>query len=51
VYRLTVAKLFSGHYKAREVLRFKDIVEALEAAVNGIEDIANIVESIVLKHA
>ena len=29
----------------------KDIVEAMEAALNTIEDISNIVESIVLKHA
>jgi len=51
VYRRTVANLFSGDYEAREVLRWKDIVEAMEAALNGIEDISNIVESIVLKHA
>lgn len=50
-YRRTVARLFSGDYKPRDILRWKDVVEALERAVNDIEDIANIVESIVLKHA
>ncbi len=51
VYRRTVANLFAGGYEAREVLRWKDIVEAMEAAMNGIEDVSNIVEAIVLKHA
>ena len=50
-YRVTVAKLFSGDFSAREVLRWKDIVEGIEGAVNGIEDIANVVEAMVLKHA
>lgn len=51
VYRRCVARLFSGEFKAFAVLRSKDIVEALEAAVNGIEDIGDVVETIVLKHA
>lgn len=51
VYRRTVARLFSGEYKAFAVLKWKDIVEALENSVNAIEDISDIVESIVLKHA
>ena len=33
------------------MLRWKDIVEALEAALNTLEDISDVVESIVLKHA
>ena len=37
--------------KALEVLKWKDIVEAMEAALNTLEDISDIVESIVLKHA
>jgi hypothetical protein len=32
-------------------MRQKDMVEAMEAAINAIEDISDIVESIVLKHA
>ena len=51
VYRRAVATLFGGDYKAREVLRWKDIVEAIERAVNGIEDISDVVEAIALKHA
>jgi uncharacterized protein len=51
VYRQTLARLFSGEYEALEVLRWKDIVQAMEAALNTVEDISNIVESIILKHA
>ncbi len=50
VYRRSVAKLFSGKYKAFEVLKSKDIVEAIEGSVNSIENISDIVESIALKH-
>jgi predicted phosphate transport protein (TIGR00153 family) len=50
-YRRSVAHLFSGEYKAFNVLKWKDIVEAIEEAVNAIENVSDIVESIVLKHA
>jgi predicted phosphate transport protein (TIGR00153 family) len=50
IYRRTVARLFRD-YEAIEVLKWKDIVQAMEAAINTVEDIANVVESIVLKHA
>jgi uncharacterized protein len=51
VYRRTLARLFSGEYEALEVLKWKDIIQAMEAALNTVEDISNIVESIILKHA
>jgi uncharacterized protein len=51
VYRKTVAMLFSGDYKAMDVLKWKDLVDQLEAAIDGCEDVANTLESIVLKHA
>jgi uncharacterized protein len=50
IYRRTLARLFRD-YEAIEVLKWKDIVEAMEAALNTVEDIADVVESIVLKHA
>jgi uncharacterized protein Yka (UPF0111/DUF47 family) len=46
-----VARLFSGEYKAMDVLKWKDLVDQLEAAIDGCEDVANTLESIVLKHA
>lgn len=51
VYRRILARLYSGELDALEVLRVKGIVEALEGALNTIEDISDVVESIVLKHA
>lgn len=50
-YRRCVARLFSGEYKAFAVLKWKDVVEAIEGSVNAIENISDIVESIALKHA
>jgi predicted phosphate transport protein (TIGR00153 family) len=51
VYRKTVAHLFSGEFKAMDVLKWKDLVDQLEAAIDSCEDVANTLESIVLKHA
>jgi predicted phosphate transport protein (TIGR00153 family) len=51
LYRATEARLFSGEFDALDVLRHKDVVEAMEAALNALEDVSNVVESIVVKHA
>ena len=51
LYREALGRLFSGDYGAIDVLRWKDIVEAMELAINTVEDVSNVVESIVLKHA
>ena len=51
IYRRTVAHLFSGDFNAFDVLRWKDIVEAIEDAVNGVERVSDIVEGIALKHS
>ena len=51
IYRKTVAHLFSGDFKAMDVLKWKDLVDQLEAAIDKCEDVANTMESIVLKHA
>ncbi|MDQ1394978.1 MAG: uncharacterized protein QOG64_237 [Acidimicrobiaceae bacterium] len=51
VYRRILARLFSGEFDALNVIQWKDIVEAMEAALNTVEDISNVVETIVLKHA
>jgi predicted phosphate transport protein (TIGR00153 family) len=51
VYRRTMAHLFSGEFKAFTVLRWKDIVEAMESALNSFEKASDIVASIAVKHA
>ncbi|HWC14306.1 MAG TPA: DUF47 family protein [Actinomycetota bacterium] len=48
-YRRTIAELFSGDYKAMDVLKWKDIIEEIEAAIDRLEDVANTIEGIVLK--
>jgi predicted phosphate transport protein (TIGR00153 family) len=50
IYRRSVARLFSGDFNAFDVLRWKDIVEAIEESINGLEKISDVVESIALKH-
>jgi uncharacterized protein len=50
-HRRILATIFSGEFKAVEVLKLKDIVEALEAAIDGFEKVANIVEQIALKES
>ena len=50
-YRRTLAKLFSGDFKAIQVLKVKDIVTSLEAAIDAFEKVANIVEQIAVKES
>ncbi|MGZ4474959.1 MAG: DUF47 domain-containing protein, partial [Nocardioides sp.] len=50
-HRRILAKLFSGEFKAMEVLKLKDIVESLEEAIDGFERVANIVEQIAVKES
>ncbi len=50
-YRLILAHLFSGAYEALEVLKLKDVVDSLEAAIDGFEKVANIVEQIAVKES
>jgi predicted phosphate transport protein (TIGR00153 family) len=50
-YRRILAKLFSGAYEALEVLKLKDIVDSLEAAIDAFEHVANIVEQIHVKES
>ena len=50
-YRRTLASLFSGEFKALEVLKLKDIVTSLEGAIDAFEKVANIIEQIVVKES
>lgn len=50
VYRRTMARLFTD-FDALTVLKWKDVVTAMEQTLNTVEDVSNVVESIVLKHA
>jgi predicted phosphate transport protein (TIGR00153 family) len=50
-YRRILAKLFGGQYEALEVLKLKDIVDSLEAAIDAFEKVANTVEQIAVKES
>ena len=50
-YRRTIAELFSGDYRAMDVLKYKDIIEEIEHGIDRLEDVANTVETIVLKQS
>ena len=50
-YRRILAKLFSGAYDALTVMKLKDVVDALEAAIDAFETVANIVEQIAVKES
>ncbi len=51
LYRNSLAKLFSGEYDPLTVMRYKDVIEQLEAAVDAFETVANIVEQIAVKES
>ncbi len=51
LYRRAVADLFSGDHKAMDVLKWKEVIESMEEALDGLENVANVIESVVLKHA
>jgi predicted phosphate transport protein (TIGR00153 family) len=51
LYRRCLAELYSGNYRPMEVLRWQDLLHQTEAAIDRCEDIANTIESVVLKHA
>ena len=50
-YRRMLASLFSGKYETLDVLKLKDIIEALEDGIDAFETVANIVEQIAVKES
>ena len=51
VFRRGMARLFSGDYDALAVVKWKDIIQALENSLNAIEDASNVVEGILVKNS
>ena len=49
-YHKAVAELFHGATDPMIVLKWKDIYVKLEAAVDRCENVANIIESVIIKH-
>jgi predicted phosphate transport protein (TIGR00153 family) len=50
-YRRIVAKLFDGSMEALEVMKLKEVVDSLEAAIDAFESVANTVEQIAVKES
>lgn len=50
-HRRILTNIFGGDYKTIEVLKLKDIVEALEDAIDAFERVANTVEQIAVKES
>jgi predicted phosphate transport protein (TIGR00153 family) len=51
IYRRAVARLFSGEMDAIDVVRWKDIIQSMETALDRVEDMTNILTTIVVKQA
>ena len=51
VYRRAIKSLFETETNALEVIKWKQIYEFLEDSIDACEDVANILEGVVMKHA
>lgn len=51
IFRRGMGRLFSGDYEALAVIKWKDILQALESSLNTIEDASNVVEGILVKNS
>ena len=51
IFRKALARLFNEKGDPLEVMKWRDILDALETATDRAEDVANIIEGIVLEHA
>jgi uncharacterized protein Yka (UPF0111/DUF47 family) len=50
IYHTAIAELFRETPDPLTVIKWKDIYEKLEAAVDRCENVANIIESVIIKH-
>jgi predicted phosphate transport protein (TIGR00153 family) len=51
IYQRGLARLFNGEYEPLEVIKLKDVVQSLEGSCNAIEDVSDVVESILVKNS
>jgi uncharacterized protein len=49
IYRRAIADLFGGDHRAMDVLKWKAVIDEAEAALDTLEDVANLLEAISLK--
>jgi uncharacterized protein Yka (UPF0111/DUF47 family) len=51
VMRSAISKLFRDETDVRQVIKMKAVYEALESATDKCQDVANVIESVVLENA
>jgi len=51
LYRKAIAELFETGQNAAEIIKWREVYEQLEEATDGAEDVANVLEGIVMRHA
>lgn len=51
IYNMYIAKLFEEEKDPIKIIKYKEIISALEVATDKCEDAANVVKSILVKHA
>jgi predicted phosphate transport protein (TIGR00153 family) len=49
--RALIAKLFEEEKNPVEIIKWKEIIEAIETAIDKCEDVANVIETVILKRA
>ncbi len=50
IYHTAIAELFLNASDPLVVIKWKDIYEKLESAIDRCENVANIIESVIIKH-
>jgi uncharacterized protein Yka (UPF0111/DUF47 family) len=51
IFDMSIEKLFEQENDFKEVIKKREIYQVLEIATDKIEDVANVVESIIIKYA
>lgn len=51
IYRNTISDLFDGTHEVMEIIRWKEIMEALETAADQAERVGNVIKEVVMKYA
>jgi uncharacterized protein Yka (UPF0111/DUF47 family) len=51
IFREALAELFKTEHDAIEIIKWKDLHSLIEVALDRCEDVANIVETIKIKHS
>ncbi len=51
IYRDVISDLFDGSHEVMEIIRWKEIMEAMETAADQAESVADIIKEVVMKYA